>query len=111
MGCTEKRRAAFAIVSIAVAGIEGATAKVEASVTKPAPVIPDAPFDVSIATVKMVSSCPSVSGVASWRCVRPILGSASQRSAFSVKRAWSCRIAGSRRSCTAMAAAAVDRQL
>ena len=41
-------------------GIDGTTASVAARVMKPAPVTPEAPFDVSIATPRMVSSCFSV---------------------------------------------------
>ncbi|OEZ93055.1 hypothetical protein JAB8_01670 [Janthinobacterium sp. HH106] len=44
-------------------GIVGTTARVAARVMKPAPVMPDAPFDVSIATPRMVSSCQIVSSV------------------------------------------------
>jgi len=36
------------------------TASVAASVMKPAPVMPEAPFEVSIATTRMVICCPSV---------------------------------------------------
>src|SRR5438128_719762 len=41
-------------------GIEGTTASVAASVMKPAPVTPDAPLEVSIATPRMVSCCRNV---------------------------------------------------
>ena len=41
-------------------GIDGTTASVAASVMKPAPVTPDAPFEVSIATPRMVSCCLNV---------------------------------------------------
>ena len=41
-------------------GIDGTTASVAASVMKPAPVTPEAPFDVSIATPSSVSCCVSV---------------------------------------------------
>ncbi len=44
-------------------GISGTMASVAASVTKPAPVTPDAPFDVRMATPKMLISWPKVSGV------------------------------------------------
>ncbi len=38
-------------------GIDGTTARVAARVMNPAPVTPEAPFDVSIATPRIVSSC------------------------------------------------------
>ena len=41
-------------------GIDGTTASVAASVMNPAPVTPEAPFDVSIATPRIVSCCFSV---------------------------------------------------
>ena len=41
-------------------GIDGTTASVAASVMKPAPVTPEAPFEVSIATPRMVNCCRSV---------------------------------------------------
>ena len=44
-------------------GMLGTTARVEARVMKPAPVMPLAPFEVSIATPMMVSSCIRVSSV------------------------------------------------
>jgi len=44
-------------------GMSGMIVSVAARVTKPAPVTPEAPFEVSIATSRRVSSCPSVSGV------------------------------------------------
>ena len=43
--------------------MSGMTASVAASVTKPAPVTPDAPFDVIMAITRMPSSWLSVSGV------------------------------------------------
>ena len=44
-------------------GISGTIASVAASVTKPAPVTPEAPFEVIMAIARMPSSCPNVSGV------------------------------------------------
>ncbi len=43
--------------------MSGMIGSVAASVTKPAPVTPDAPFEVSIATTRIVISWPNVSGV------------------------------------------------
>ena len=40
--------------------MSGTTASVAASVMKPAPVTPEAPFEVSTATSRIVSSWPSV---------------------------------------------------
>src|SRR5262249_42711549 len=44
-------------------GMSGTIASVAASVTKPAPVTPDAPLDVIMATARMPSSWPMPSGV------------------------------------------------
>ncbi len=44
-------------------GMVGTTASVAASVMKPAPVTPLAPFDVSIATASSVSCCIHVSSM------------------------------------------------
>jgi hypothetical protein len=43
--------------------MSGTIASVAASVTNPAPVTPDAPFEVIMATARMPSSWPIVSGV------------------------------------------------
>jgi hypothetical protein len=51
------------ISAMPATGMVGTTASVAASVMKPAPVMPLAPFEVSIATPRMVSSCISVSSV------------------------------------------------
>ncbi len=51
------------ISAMPATGIVGTTASVAASVMKPAPVMPDAPFEVSIATSRMVSSWVSVRSV------------------------------------------------
>ena len=44
-------------------GMSGTTASVAASVMKPAPVTPEAPFEVIMAITRMPSSWPMVSGV------------------------------------------------
>src|SRR4051812_29316966 len=44
-------------------GMSGMMVRVAASVTKPAPVTPEAPLDVSMAMSRMVSSCPMVRSV------------------------------------------------
>jgi hypothetical protein len=44
-------------------GMSGTIASVAASVTKPAPVTPEAPLDVIMAIARILSSWPMVSGV------------------------------------------------